>query len=285
MAAIFPTELEVDGPHSLDAELIVDRFTEQGRRATGTLRLLPEEATFESETTEGLALLTNGRGAMARLHSHLGTVKSKYDCLLGANLHPSAPSDRHIFAKRVRVWVNADGFITALDGQNLLSFEPGPPARWVFVAPAGDGRAVEIHLVADMLPGSNTTVLQFLRPEGPPQRGEELPSDCTVKLTLRVDLEDRGYHFETCGNPETDLHFATHTQELKRQPGFEFKPSEDRQLRVWTSSGAFHPAPEWSRNLHHSVESTRGMTDRGDAWSPGWFEVPLPSKESVSLIT
>jgi len=284
MAAIFPTELEVAGLRSRDAELIVDRFTEQGRRATGTLRLLPAVAGFEPGAPAGLALLTNGRGAMARLHSDLGTVTSKYDCLLGANLHPGAPCDRHIFAKRVRVWVNADGFNTALDGRNLLRFEPGPPAHWVFVASAGDGRAVEIHLTADMLPGRNTTLLRFLRPEGAPPRGEELPIDRAVSLSLRIDLEDRGYHSETCGTPEAEAHFTTHTRELEDRAGFTFAPALDRHLRVWSSSGSYHGGAEWSRELSHAHESTRGMTDRGDAWSPGWFEMPLPVGESVFLV-
>jgi len=42
---------------------------------------------------------------MARLCVDLETSTSKYDCLLGANLHPDLPVDRHIFAKRARLWV------------------------------------------------------------------------------------------------------------------------------------------------------------------------------------
>jgi hypothetical protein len=55
-------------------------------------------------------LLTNGRGAMSRIRADLGSIRSKYDCLLGANLHPDFPVDRHVFVKRARIWVNADGF-------------------------------------------------------------------------------------------------------------------------------------------------------------------------------
>ena len=56
----------------------------------------------------------------------LGRVKSKYDCALAANLHPEVPVDRHVLVKRVRAWVNAAGFITALDGSNLMRFDAGP---------------------------------------------------------------------------------------------------------------------------------------------------------------
>jgi len=284
MAAIFPAELQVEGHQSLDAELVLDRFTEQGRRAAGTLRLLPTVAVFEPGAPRGLSLLTNGRGAMARLQADLGSIASKYDCLLGANLHPDSPCDRHILAKRLRAWVNADGFITALDARNLMSFEAGPPARWVFVANAGDARAVEIHLVAEMLPERNCIALRFLRPDGPPKRGEELPGDREVEITLRVDLEDRSFHGETRATPGTEAHFAEHTHALEAHAGFAFEPAPDRRLRAWSSGGEYHAGPEWSRELWHALESTRGMTDRGDAWSPGWFEIPLPASKTASLV-
>src|SRR6185436_6813857 len=145
----------------------------------------------------GLVLLTNGIGGMARLRVDLGSIQSKYDCLLGANLHSALPVDRHIFAKRARVWVNADGFVAPLNKDNLIEFEAGPPARWRFVANAGDGRSVEIELTVDMLDQFNTTVLRFDRPACPPSFGKDLPVQCDVRLSLRVDVEDRNFHWET----------------------------------------------------------------------------------------
>ncbi|MFZ1615674.1 MAG: amylo-alpha-1,6-glucosidase, partial [Holophaga sp.] len=277
MAAIFPSELSNSGPHSVDAELLVDRFTEHGRRATGALRLLPSHAIFEAGAPVGLALLTNGRGGMARIHAHLGHVESKYDCVLGLNLHPDAPCDRHVLVKRLRAWVNADGFLTALDGRNLVRFEPGPLACWVFKANAGDGRTVEIQLRAEMLPGRNSTLFQFQRMPG-------LPAHCQTTLTLRLDLEDRGYHQETLASTESEAHFRQHTQPLAGRSGFEFAPAADRALRAWATTGAFHLEPEWCLGLHHTIESTRGMSDHGDAWSPGWFEIPLSPADCPELI-
>ena len=277
MAAIFPAELHQTGLHAADAELVVDRFTEHGRRATGRLRLLPSMAGFEPGAPTGLALLTNGRGGMGRLHADLGHVESKYDCLLGVNLHPDAPCDRHVLVKRLRAWLNADGFLTALDGRNLVRFEPGPKACWVFRANAGDGRTVEIQLSAEMLPERNSTVLRFVRRNG-------LPAQCKTTLTLRLDLEDRGYHQETLATPEMETHFTAHTRALNDRPGFAFEPAPDRTLSVWATAGAFHAEPEWSLGLQHSIESTRGMCDHGDAWSPGWFEMPLSVKECPELL-
>jgi len=118
---------------------------------------------------DSLVLLTNGRGGMARLCIDLGRVNSKYDCVLGANLDPDFPVDRHVFVKRLRVWISADGFITPLCLQNLVSFHVGQPAVWRFVADAGDSRTVEVELTADMLEGSNTTVFTFARLPGTPR--------------------------------------------------------------------------------------------------------------------
>ena len=53
------------------------------------------------------------------------------------------------------------------------------------------------------------------------------------------------------------------------------RPRADRQLRVFADAGEYHPQPEWCENIPHPVEQTRGQTGSGDAYSPGWFEIPL----------
>src|SRR6185436_16258536 len=195
-------------------------------------------------------------------------------CLLGANLHPALPVDRHIFAKRARVWVNADGFLAPLNKDNLIEFEAGPPARWRFVANAGDGRSVEIELTVDMLDQFNTTMLRFNRPARAPSIGKDLPAQCDVRLSLRVDVEDRNFHWETKRNSGAEHHFSTNSHPLKDRVGFAFTPAADRQLRVFADTGQYHHEAEWSENISHSVEQSRGQTGAGDAYSPGWFDLP-----------
>jgi predicted glycogen debranching enzyme len=282
-AAAVPPSALPPGQRPLEAAILLERFQEARALAPGRLRLLSPAPVFAHHARAGLCLLTNGRGAMARLHADLGAVTSKYDCLLAANLHPEAPCDRHILAKRLRAWVNADGFITALDRNNLVHFEPGPPGRWVFVAPAGDGRTVQVELTMNMVAGSNTVVAHVQRPAGPPPYGTDLPADRLVTLTVRLDLEDRGYHGETQANPGTDHHFTSRTQDLDGRTGFRFAPAGDRELRAWSDLGAWHGAPEWCLGLAHTVEASRGMTGQGDAWSPGWFELPLRRGEPATL--
>ena len=233
---------------------------------------------------EDLVLLTNGIGGMARLGVDLGHIRSKYDCLLGANLNPAVPVDRHVFVKRIRAWVNADGFLSPLHLANLAAFTAGPPAVWHFVAQAGNGRTVEIELSAEMIAGRNTTVLHFRRPDERQACGKQLPAGADVRLTVRFDLEDRGFHAETKRNDAADQHFTSHTRRLGKRPGFVFAPAADRQLRVHAGSGFFHPQPEWCEHIPHPVEQSRGQTGEGDAWSPGWFELPLPKGADVTLV-
>ena len=276
-----------------EAELVLERYA-------ATSQKFPPPSVFfrpnrnpksELRNREDLVLLTNGIGGMARICVDLGRVNSKYDCVLGANLHPNVPVDRHVFVKRIRVWVNADGFLSPLDFKNLSSFAGRPAGGLAFVANAGDGRTVEIELRAEMLEGKNTTVFQFSRPTAERAIGKQLPADADVRLTVRFDIEDRNFHWETKRNGGADYHFSTNTHELQTQDpksrtpiGFAFTPAPDRQLRVFADAGEYHPQPEWCENIPHPVEQSRGQTGSGDAYSPGWFELPLPKGASVTLV-
>jgi predicted glycogen debranching enzyme len=269
-----------------DARLSVERYAEVPESLVATVRFLgsalPCAPALPLPTD--LVLLTNGRGGMARLCVDLGRVNSKYDCALGANLDPRVPVDRHILVKRMRAWVNADGFLSALNFKNLAAFADGPPATWQFVANAGDGRTVEVELRAEMVPGENTLIYRFSRPTEKLATGKQLPADADVRLTVRVDLEDRSFHSETKRSSSADYHFASHTQVLNQPPGFAFTPAPDRQLRVFAEGGHYHPEPEWSENIPHPVEQTRGQVGSGDAYSPGWFDLSLPKGGRATLV-
>ncbi len=271
-----------------EARLTLERFAAASQTLSAPIRFLAPAPLSSAGNSvlppaDALVLLTNGRGGMARLGVDLGRVQSKYDCALGANLHPTVPVDRHVFVKRLRVWVNADGFLSPLDYKNLAAFHAGPPAVWKFVAPGGDGRTVEVELRAEMVAEQNTTRFRFSRPTEKQAQGKQLPAGADVRLTVRADLEDRNFHGETQRNGGADFHFSNHTHALAQPAGFAFTPAGDRQLRVFSDRGAFHPQPEWCEHIPHPVEQTRGQTGSGDAYSPGWFELPLAKGASVTL--
>ncbi len=291
-----------------DTGLYLERYAATSQKVTATIRFLSAEPNSPIPNSQlpppdSLVLLTNGRGGMARICVDLGRVNSKYDCVLGANLDPNVPVDRHVFVKRLRAWVSADGFLSPLDFKNLAAFCPGPPAAWRFVANAGDGRTVEIELRAEMLEGKNTMVFRLSRPNAERATGKQLPGDADVRLTVRFDIEDRNFHWETKRNDGADHHFSTNTHLLSEVPaapeqddggrtpdselpntGFAFTPAPDRQLRVFADSGEYHPQPEWCENIPHPAEQSRGQTGSGDAYSPGWFELPLPKGAGVTLV-
>ena len=257
----------------------------------------------ENSLEASMVLLTNGRGGMARLAVDFGRVKSKYDCLLGANLHAEVPMDRHILAKRARLWANADGMLVPLGRGNLASFSPGPPARWRYLVCAGKGRWVLLEVMAEMMEGSNTTVIQCKRTKGRRLsfrevervygRGNavlakalatEILDSIPLSITIRVDVEDRNFHWETQRNEDSERHFARHIRPLEREAGFVFCPAESRRLQVCCDKGRFHHEPEWSVGLPHPVEASRGQVGQGDAYSPGWFEVPIAAGEAAHLV-
>jgi starch synthase (maltosyl-transferring) len=274
------------GDRELDIALTFDRYGDTEPTVHGSVRRLarvPEVAAEKSARVEpsSVLLLTNGRGAMARLRADFGSVESKYDCLLAANLHPEVPTDRHVLVKRARVWANADGFITQLNGQNLTAVSSGSTACWTFAANAGDGRQVGVRIAIELLAGRNTVVM---RCERVPSEGLDLPADRSVRLTVRFGLEDRSFHCETRADEPLERHFDESTQALAERAGFLFAPAPDRRLTVTSDRGAYHTQPEWTRELVHAEESSRGLFDRGDAFSPGWFDLPLAPGAPVTLL-
>ncbi|MEY4513186.1 MAG: hypothetical protein RLZZ450_5308 [Pseudomonadota bacterium] len=277
VAAIPPHAGETES----DLTLRLNRFKEEGTLIEARLRLLAHRPTFRGMAEQGLVLLVNGRGGMARMHADLGAVSSKYDCLLAANFHPQVPSDRHVLIKRVLAWVDADGFTTPLDAQNLLHIESGPPAVWTFACNAGDGRRVGVRLTFDLLRDRNIAVLRF---ERVPTQSLDLAPEERVRLIVRFDLEDRSFHGETRADPELVTRFEAATSELEGRTGFAFVPADDRKLTVSADRGTYSRGPQWTRDIFHSVDAERGLGSTGDAYSPGWFELPLAPAAPATLV-
>ncbi len=67
------------------------------------------------------------------------------------------------------------------------------------------------------------------------------------------------------------------------ETGFEFTHTPQIRLRVVSSGGEYHAQPEWLTGVHHSVEASRGLAASEDAFSPGWFDLPMPKEASVLL--
>ncbi len=260
-------------------------FDDQICSITSTIRVLPTEPdmgllirNFDLRKHGQLpvSLLTNGRGAMSRMSSWLGTVQSKYDCVLAANLHPQLPVDRWVMTKRLRVWVNVNGFQTELSSRRFYSSDIGEQASWVYVIPASEGRSVRFKISVKLIQGKNAILLWF-KSVGTKQEDK-------LVATVRLDIEDRSYHGETKLNPETEKHFREATRSLSEGDGFEFSPSPDRRLVARASCGRFFAEEEWCRDIPHPTEMSRGQEACGDAFSPGWFHLPIESSQEANLL-
>ena len=117
-----------------------------------------------------------------------------------------------------------------------------------------------------------------------------MPADADVRLTVRVDIEDRNFHSETKRNGGADYHFSSNTRHSHAKCKH---PAANRfcvhararpPARVFADAGEYHPQPEWCENIPHPVEQTRGQTGSGDAYSPGWFEIPLAKGATATLV-
>jgi hypothetical protein len=95
IAAVPPQDCLCDGTIKLE------RYNSEPKFIEGKIRFLSQFTELEQgeimPSPSSIVLLTNGIGGMARICINLGEITSKYDCVLGANLHPEYPVDRHIF--------------------------------------------------------------------------------------------------------------------------------------------------------------------------------------------
>ena len=259
-------------------------FGDKVSRLSSVIEFLPYEPNVFPDYSDSvlancrqlpMLLLTNGCGAMSRMSAWLGEVQSKYDCVLAANLHSSLPVDRQVMAKRLRVWVNANSFLTKLGRTRLISYDVGERAWWLYEVPAGESHSVRLKITAEMLHGKNS--IRFCFEANSAKQSEE------IEITVRLDVEDRSFHGETKLDAETEKHFRDATSPLDEGVGFTFSPSRDRRLVARATCGRFFVEEEWCRDIPHSAEAARGQEASGDAFSPGWFQLPVELGQATEL--
>ena len=95
----------------------------------------------------------------------------------------------------------------------------------------------------------------------PPLVGRDLRL-CHVTLTVRIDIEDRNFHWETKRNSGADHHFS-HCRALSKKIGFNL-PAPDRRLRVIADRLYQHEA-EWCENVATPWNRAGARRGNGDA--------------------
>lgn len=258
-------------------------------RGGGTIRLLPAAdavwvKTILSRTdireSDPCVLLTNGLGGYAQVRAAWGEVRSQYDALLVANLHPTAPGNRRVLFTRCRAWVVYRGYSQSVSLDSLEALRVAPEeAEWTFRVPCGMGRSIRLVLRVRMLWGKNGVRVVFERLPG--QTSEHLSDHERVRLILRPDIEDRDPHGKTKAyqGPEHDWPRAVEAH----AEGFWFAPAAGRALDVSVLSGRFVAAPEWTYMVAHALDAERGMDPTSDLFSPGYFACELSGGDQVVL--
>lgn len=263
-------------------DLAVDE-PEETRRLRGSLLYLPSgekylvRTSFNKEEVlqrDCYVLCTNGCGAMSQARGVWGKIKSQYDALLAANLHPNYPVDRRIMLTRCRAWLVCRGYSQAIDEHCLQSFSVGSDghAVWHFIVPAGQGMIVSLIICLKMIDGENAVTIDF----GRRNRGSgsnDLDDHVPVKLIIRPDVEDRLNHEKTkaYAGPETSWPQSL----LCDKRGFGFAPSDSHRLVIHIANGIFTSEPEWTYMVPHLVDAERGLGDCSDLFSPGYFTAIL----------
>lgn len=229
-----------------------------------------------------IMLDTNGLGGMLRTPVSWGTLKSRYDALLAANLNREFPEDRRVLLTRCRAWIVYQGYSREINDDCLDAFSHlcGRPGLWRYRVPTGQGESTVISISARLVSGHNTLEMVFHRGSSA-VAGEGLADDQPITLILRPDIEDRSFHDVTkaYAGPEKAWPPAVES----RPEGFVFRPGPGRALTVGLSRGRFVPEPEWSYMVHRPLEAERGLDPDSDLFSPGFFTVDLAGDDRVAL--
>lgn len=271
----------------------ITRHTPQGSvHNTGTLLFLADGLDARVRTSFSrndchrmplLALDTNGRGAMMRVHADWWNLRSRYDALLAANLNPDFPEDRRILLTRCRAWVVFQGYSADvnLDCLARFGFDFQKGAWWRYRIPTGQGEHIVLQITLSMADDAANTVRLTARRLARIEAQQELDDSKPVTLIIRPDIEDRNFHFTTKAftGPEQSWPKAVSAG----TDGLTFAPCPDYGLTMRIDSGRFVSEPEWYYMVHRSLEAERGLDPDSDLFGPGYFTCELRGGAHVTL--
>jgi predicted glycogen debranching enzyme len=230
-----------------------------------------------------LALGTNGRGAMMRVHADWSRLESRYDALLAANLNPNCPEDRRIMLTRCRGWVVYQGHSQTIqvDCLERFDFDYQNGAGWNYQIPTGQGEHVRLRITARMLATPANAIQLHVRRMNSIPRQSELDDAEPIGLILRPDIEDRNFHHTTKAYLGAEHQWPAAVAPTPK--GFSFTPSAAHSLLARMEPGRFTPQPEWLYMVHRPKEARRGLEADSDLFSPGYFSCRLHGGEAACL--
>jgi len=225
----------------------------------------------------------NGRGGILRPSLKWGELRSRYDCLIGANLSTEFPEDRHIMLRRMRGWVVYHGrwkqFSIKVTKDVKINQNGG--VSWDFKLPIGNGLFANITVAMEMVDGKNAIRVNVVRHESA-GRKNYLKDDHPLRVVLRPDIEDRNFHMDTKASHGPEEYWPGLVQAAGKS--VTFKAADDRELYMASNKGHFCESHEWHYNIFCEKEASRGLEAHGDLFSPGYFEIDLVGGENARVI-
>ena len=228
-------------------------------------------------------LCTNHLGGMSQVRAAWSTLASKYDAILAGNCNRFFPVDRSVMFSRCRCWVVYCDYSQEINPACLEKFNAGldNAVQWLFSVPVGQGKTIQLQLTLEMAGDKNYIQLHFYRPPAIDDGETALLDINKVKIILRPDIEDRSNHEVTKAHTGPENAFPASIRQ--QAGGFDFNPSEQRNLTMRLSAGTFTYQPEWHYMIPLPLEAERGLESHTDLFSPGFFELLLGGEESVTL--
>ena len=225
------------------------------------------------------SLMVNSRSGISAMRGAFSTLKSKYDALIAANLSPLYPEDKHIMLTRFRGWTVFQGFSRDMVHEYQKTFEHyGNTTEYYFEMPAGEGCLIPVSFIFKFDEHENLLNMTIKR-----LQNKDLPlppSDKAAKIILRPDIESRNHHELTkaYAGPENEW-----PKQVKHNgTGFLFTNDKNR-LILQVENGTFIREDEWQYMVSHTVDKERGMDDKSDLYSPGYFLFYLKANEEALI--
>lgn len=289
-AAITHLHNNKDYAEMLDLKLATFSDRRTGH-SSGVVMLLPDSARTECHSmvphnelkkNTYFGLCTSRFGAYSLVSGNWGSVVSKYNAMLAANINTGFPVDNTVMLTRCRAWLVYQGYSReiGLSCQTRFYAEQNNSVSWEFNIVAGQGKTVELSIVLRMSEEGDAISLVFERhPAG--QAADRLEDHFPVRLILRPDLENRIHHEITRAytGPEQAFPRAVTVEDSR----VVFAPSPDHKLTLTPAEGHFILEPEWQYMVPLPQEQERGLDSHTDLFSPGYFAFDLKGGEHQVL--
>ena len=238
----------------------------------------PEAIVFGCEYTADYSkaidkewIITNGLGGYAS-STIIGANTRGYHGLLVASL----PNLRRMLilskleeeiildGERRSLSVNRYPNIIYPDGnKNLVEFRLDPSPRFIYQV---DG--INIEKTVFMPVRRNTSIISYK---------SDAPRN--VELLVRPLINCRDFHSRTNENRGLAFSQATIPRGIRLESN-----AETQSLYLRSSSGEYESSENWYRNMVYDLETERGLLDREDHFSPGFFKATLRNQDPFSIV-